>query len=112
MKFDLFSVPKPPTGIGLVKSGASPSTSLIASWTETGDNAGTVKYRVRLDRVLSVQETGTDTDASGTGSHTFNDLVPGAVYKVFVWAEAGSIPGNGQKSMVADSGASNVYTSK
>lgn len=94
----------------LKKSDASPTTSLSVTWTIPGDNDNNVKYKVRLDRVSSISISGTDMEA--TSPYTFTSLVPGAGYKVFVWAEAGDLTTNGQKSITADSGIQIVYTGK
>ena len=105
-----FSVPRSPTNILLKKSDASPTTSLSVTWTIPVDNDNNVRYKVRLDRVSSISVTGTDTEA--TSPYTFTGLVPGAGYKVYVWAEAGDLSTNGQKSIMADSGTQTIYTGK
>ncbi len=102
----IFSAPMTPTNIQLQQTGATPSTSLTATWSTPSDNADDVVYKVRIDRGSNQ---GTPITAYGE-TNVFSNLIPGAEYKVSVWAEAGDVSTTGQQSGVLAS--TNVYTSK
>jgi len=95
----------------LKKSTSDPTRSLEATWTNPSENDKNVKYKVRLDKVTSQTNKGSDKEATNSkNSYTFDMLTPGGGYKVYVWAVAGDSAATPSEESDKKSNTSPVYT--
>ena len=93
------------------KSTSDPTRSLEATWTKPSENDENVKYKVRLEKVTSQKNTGSDKEATNSkNSYTFDMLTPGGGYKVYVWAVAGDSAATSSEESVKESKTLPVYT--
>jgi len=95
----------------LKKSTSDPTQSLEATWTKPSENDENVKYKLRLDKVISQTKKGSDKEATNSNnSYTFDQLTPGGGYKVYVWAVAGDSAATSRKESDKESNTSPFYT--